>query len=419
MRAVAPRGRRRSAVLVAAALAALPALAGCATGAPAADVVVGTCRGFASGGTAIADQPLLERALATWRRIGGSMGLPEPIPAPSGPVCAVEAHWSDDGRGMVTLADATSTATYADTGAGGTITASEDLPDPGPEVLPALPVGDGMWRLSASVSQVELWVGAPGVPPTRVDVRGDQVDLDPPVAAFAEDHPQTLPHALLVLHAAGRLYAVTGGPPYSANHDEAFAVSLGTDDPSTVTSWEAVFRDSSGVPLVAQAVGFTPSGRQVPGVVDRELGVVALGNAPVSGTFLVLRQRLRDSSRGGRLGQPVVTLVQLSRNGADAQPVGVVGSSTGAWVGSAWLDPVQPGDPDPRELVVMGEPGALAGSELAITVRAQDGSTAIVYGPVALLAIRDDGSDATAARPRITVSAQVQELPVPPLGPLP
>ena len=398
-------------------MAAALALAGCTSDVQPAAVVVGTCRGFTSGGTAIGDRALLERAVATWRRIGGSMGLVEPIPPPVGPVCAVEAHWSDDGRGMVTLADATSTATYADAGSGGTITAASPLPEPAPgEVLPVLPVGDGMWRVSAAATQVELWVGAPGVPPTRVVVRGQQVDLDPAVGAFAEQHPQTLPHVLLVVHAAGGLYAATGGPPYSANHDEAFAVSLGRDDTATTPGWESVLHDSSGVPLVAQAVGFAPHGRQVQGVVDRQLEVVALANAPVSGTFLVLRQRLRS---GATLGPAVVTLVQLSLKGADAQPVGVIGSRTGAWVGSAWLDPVQPGDLDPRELVVMGEPGALAGSELAITVRAQDGSTAIVYGPVALLTIRDDETRLSVAdRPRITVSAQVQELPVAPLGPV-
>lgn len=404
-------------------LAAGLVLAGCSSGALPASVVVGTCRGFTSGGTALGDRALLERALATWRRIGGSMGLSEPVPPPSGPVCAVEAHWSDDQRGMVTLADATSTATYADSGAGGTVTAASSLPVPADDqVLPVLPVGDGMWRLSAAVTRAELWVGAPGVPPTRVVVQGDQVDLDPAVGTFAEQHPSTLPHALLLLHAGGRLYAATGGPPYSANHDEAFTVTLGRDDPSTTSSWESVLGDTAGVPLVAQAVGFAPRGRQVPGVVDRELGVVALGNAPVSGTFLVLRQRVRDEGAGdghGPPGPPIVTLVQLSRTGADAQPVGVVLSRTGAWVGSAWLDPVRSGDQDPRELVVMGEPGALAGSELAITVRAQDGSTAIVYGPAALLTIRDDEvRHSVADRPTITVSAQVQELPVPPLGPL-
>lgn len=412
-------------------LAAALVLSGCSSGTPAASVVVGTCRGFTSGGTAIGDRALLERALATWRRIGGSMGLSEPVPPPSGPVCAVEAHWSDDGRGMVTLADATSTATYADLGSGGTVTAAYALPDPGPdEVLPVLPVGDGMWRLAAGVTRAELWVGTPGVPPTRVVVPGDQVDLDPAVGVFAGQHPHTLPHVLLLAHVGGRIYAATGGPPYSANHDEAFTVSLGRDDSGTTTSWESVLRDSSGVPLVAQAVGFAPRGRQVPGVVDRELGVVALGNAPVSGTFLVLRDRVRGDggggvgagsggAGGGSLGPPIVTLVQLSRTGADAQPVGVVLSRTGAWVGSAWLDPVGPGDPDPRELVVMGEPGSLAGSELGITVRAQDGSTAIVYGPAALLTIRDDEVRHTAAdRPRISVSAQVQELPVAPLGPV-
>ncbi|GAA1881038.1 hypothetical protein [Lapillicoccus jejuensis] len=418
MRAVPPTGRRRPALLAAALLVALTAVAGCSSATPGPSVVVGTCRGFASGGTAIGDRALLERALATWRRIGGSMGLSEPVAAPVGPVCAVEAHWSDDGRGMVTLADATSTATYADAGAGGTLTATSDLPEPpADEVLPVLPVGDGMWRLAAAVTEAELWVGAPGVPPTRVVLQGDQVDLDPAVGTFAEQHPQTLPHVLVLLHAGGRLYAATGGPPYSANHDEAFAVSLGRDDPTTTTSWQSVLRDTAGVPLVAQAVGFAPRGRQVPGVVDRELAIVSLGNAPVSGTFLVLSQRVRDR---GALGAPVVTLVQQSRTGADAQPVGVVLSRTGAWVGSAWLDPVQNGDPDPRELVVMGEPGSLSGSELAITVRAQDGSTAIVYGPAALLTIRDDEvQHSVADRPTITVSAQVQELPVPPLGPLP
>lgn len=154
--------------------------------------------------------------------------------------------------------------------------------------------------------------------------------------------------------------------------------------------------------LLAQAVGFTPEGRQAPQQVDRQLTRVGVTTAG-PGTVLVVRQEPDD---GSHLAGEVVTVVQPSRGGADAQPVGAVTSPSGSWVGSVWLSAAAAGEPDPRELLVMGESGALGGT---VELQVSTGPSGLfAAGPLKVVT----GADLTelgtsSSRPAVWVSGRV------------
>ena len=417
---VRPRGqrlpaRRRWAALVLA-VAAVLGLAGCGAdcasfGAP----IVGTCRGFASRGLALHDRGLLIRALGTWRHQGGAMAQPVPVAPPVGPVCVIDAHWAP-GSAAVTLADRTHLATYRESDTGVVSVETDVMPPSAPHVLPLVSIGDGGWLLAQDVTSAQVLVGGPGLlaETTVVAVGRRVVDVDAAVNRFAVAHPGVLPHLLVLAHAAGRLYAATGGAPYSTDHSEVLLASLGPDDEATLRGWQGVLDQTSGVVLLAQSVGYTPTGGlQPPQQADRQLTLVGVTTAS-TGTVLVLRQEPDD---GSHLAPEVVTVAQRSRGGADVQPVGAVTSPTGSWVGSVWLSPLIEGLADPRELLVMGEPGSLGD---AIAIQASTGSDALVMsGPLHLLSAQElPGLDAGRTRPDVLVAGRVGRNDVLPLTPL-
>ncbi|MEO3937299.1 hypothetical protein V3N99_11130 [Dermatophilaceae bacterium Soc4.6] len=410
-----PARLRRLAAGLAAGLAAA-GLAGCgAGGAPYGVPIVGTCRGFVSQGLALPDRVLLLRALGSWQHEGGAMAQPVPIAPPVGPVCVIDAHRTP-GSAVVTLADGSHLATYRE-GATGVVTLSTDAMPPSPShVLPIVPIGDGRWLLARAVTSATVLVAAPGLESVATPVPAGQrvIDVDAAVNRYAVANPGALPHLLVLAHAAGRLYAATGGAPYAPDHAQVLMASLGPDQEERVAQWQTVLDQPSGVPLLAQSVGFTTTGGlQAPEQVDRQLTLVGVTFVR-SGTVLVVRQEPDD---GSHLAPEVVTVAQLSRAGADVQPAGMVTSPTGSWVASVWLTPALEGLAEGRELLVMGEPGSLGSM---IEIQASVGSDALVTsGPLQVLSSAHlPWLDAGKTRPEVTVVGRVGNADVLGLTPL-
>ncbi|MDQ2757255.1 MAG: hypothetical protein M3Y71_11935 [Actinomycetota bacterium] len=391
-------------------------IGGCGAGGAAYGVpIVGTCRGFASQGLELHDQTLLVRALGTWRHQGGAMAQPVPIAPPVGPVCVVDAHRSFD-RVLVTLADGAHLATYQESDAGVVTLTTDAMPSSAPHVLPLVSIGDGEWALARGVTSAQVLVGAAGLPAEveAVPVGRRVIDVDAAVNRFAAAHPGVLPHLLVLAHADGRLYAATGGAPYATDRAAVLVTSLGPDQAQRVAGWQEVLDLPSGVALLAQSVGFTTTGGlQSPQRVDRQLTLVGVTTAR-TGTVLVVRQEPDD---GSHLAPEVVTVAQRSRGGADVQPVGTVTSPTGSWVGSMWLSPVVEGLADPRELLVMGEPGSL-GSVIDLEASTRSAGL-ITSGPLQVVSGAElPGIDTAPTRPEVTVRGRVGNADVLPLTPL-
>ena len=426
--AVRRRTPLRYALALAVVLAVVLGTAACVgPAAVAVDPLVGTCRGFRSTGLEVRDPSLLRRAAALWDVKGGDQGQPGEVDAPAGAVCVVNAH-REGGRTVVTLADRSHLATYRETGPG---QSAEVTSSPLPASwlpLPLVPVGSGLWQLAQGVTSAEVWVGGLRAMPQRTAVGAgvDVVDVAGAARTFAGSHPGVLAHLVVVVRDRGMLYAATGGPPYAASYDdEVRAVSLGPDDAATRARWRDVLEGSSQLPLVAQAVGVTPAGPREPQQVDQQLTLVATAMAVSAGPVLVVGE---ESTDGGGVAREDVSVVQPSRDSAALRSVGTIASPSGAWSGWAWLSPIDAGDPDPRELLVMGQSGTLTVDEpLPLTAARTPlvelqvvvgGSAVIVSGPAAVLA--GDVLPALrsgATRPAVEVTGRVGAAQVVPLSP--
>ena len=345
----------------------------------------GQCLGFAPTGDELSDRALLGRALASWVAQGDA--TPQ-VPATTAPsreplhaVCAINAG-SVDGETYVTMVTPTRFATYVErTGTRqGLLSTTGDLTDPGPRfTLPALPVGAGRWQLSRDARSAAVHVGAPGRPQQVARIPDGQpvVPVQGLVDAYSAAYPGVLPHLLLLLQCGPTLYAAVGSSPYAASTDLVFPVAL-TGGALGRTEYDTLLASPSGVPLLSQAIGFTPAGRQEPQRISRSLSLVGSATATVGPVLVVLQHPEADAA------QPeAVSIVQLSRTGADVQLIGTVPTG-GGWSGGVWLQPVAEGDPDPRTFVAVGAPAEVR--DPLVTLRMTSGGPSVTRaGPVAVL----------------------------------
>lgn len=358
----------------------------------------GQCLGFAPTGDGLADRALLDRALATW--VAGS-GVPLHA------VCAINAG-SVDGETYVTMVTTARFATYVErTGTRqGLLSTTGDLADPGPRfTLPALPVGAGRWQLSRDARSAAVHVGAPGRPQQVARIPDGQavVPVQDLVDAYSAAYPGVLPHLLLLLQSGPTLYAAVGGSPYAASTDLVFPVALAGGALGR-TEYDTLLASPSGVPLLSQAVGFTPVGRQVPQRISRSLLLVGSATAPV-GPVLVVRQHPEADPT-----QPeAVSIVQLSNTGADVQPIGIVPAVSvvpagGGWSGGVWLRPVAEGDRDPGTFVAVGAPAGVR--DPPVTLRITSGGRSVTRaGPVVVLTGADLPGLSSVNHPPVAVTA--------------
>ena len=411
------RAAGRGAVVVA--VVAL-AVAACSAPSPrssnADGVVVATCRGFAPTGPLLGDRLLLARAVAAWEHDASPRGATADratdLAPPQGTVCVVGARF-ESGRVFVTMLDRAQLVTYEGVPGGtGQVSLHSDLPDPAPLTLPAIPVGEGRWQLGATVTQAEVWVGAPDAAPVHVTVPAGTrvVDVQQVVLDYARRHPTALAHLLLLARTPTGVYAATGGAPYAPSLDEVLPVALSTRDTTVAAAWDgyrALLAEPSGVPLLAQSVGFTRSGRQPAQRLSRLVTVIGRTTARTAGPVLVVGEEPPDGSHGS---PALVEVVQRSRDGADVQPVGVVLYPTGGWVGHVWLQPVQAGDLDPLELLVVGRPPLPGDPPLTIGVSGANGATVSVRGPVGIVpSAAVETPDLSGNRPYVAVTGHTAD----------
>ena len=345
----------------------------------------GSCLGFAPTGDDLSDRALLDRALASWvaRVDGGSVapGLTTPPTEPLHAVCAINAG-SVDGETYVTMVTSTRFATYVEPQGArhGLLSITGDLTNPAPGfTLPALPVGAGRWQLSRDARSAAVHVGAPGLPQQVARIPDGQtvVPVQDLVTTYAAAYPGALPHLLLLLQSGPTVYAAVGGSPYAASTDLVFPVAL-VGGALGRTAYDALLASPSGVPLLSQAIGFTPVGRQEPQRISRSLSLVGGATASVGPILVVLQHPEADAA------QPqAVSVVQLSRTGADVQPLGTVPPG-GGWSGGGWLQPVTERDRDPRTFVAVGAPAESV--DLPVTLRLTSAGRSVTRaGPVAVL----------------------------------
>ena len=341
-------------------------------------VTQGPCLGFAPTGDGLSDRALLDRALASWvARAGVALHA----------VCAINAG-SVGGGTYVTMVTTSRFATYTErTGTRqGLLSTTGELTDPGPRfTLPALPVGAGRWQLSRDARSAAVHVGAPGRPQQVARIPGGQtvVPVQDLVDAYSAAYPGVLPHLLLLLQSGPTLYAAVGSSPYAASTDLVFPVAL-TGGALGRTEYDTLLASPSGVPLLSQAIGFTPAGRQEPQRISRSLSLVGSATATVGPVLVVLQHPEADAA------QPAtVSIVQLSNTGADVQPVGTLPASPatpvdGGWSGGVWLRPTAEGDRDPRTFVAVGAPAGVG--DPPVTLRMTSGGRSVTRaGPVAVL----------------------------------
>lgn len=354
----------------------------------------GPCLGFAPTGDDLGDRALLERALASWvtrvdaDRDASRLGATTSPSAPLGRVCAINAGpgaGSNAGETYVTMVSSGRFATYVERSGTrqGLLATTGTLADPTATLaLPALPVGAGRWQLSKDARSAAVHVGAPGLPEqvTRVPEGQSVVPVQDLVGTYAAAHPRTLPHLLLILQCGPTLYAAVGGSPYAPSTDLVLPVALTGGAPGR-TAYDSLLASPSGVPLLSQAIGFTPVGGQEPQRVSRILSLVGGARATVGPVLVVLQRPEPDAMQSP---QPAaVSIVQLSGPGADVQPIGRAPEG-GGWSGGIWLRAVAEGDHDPRTFVAVGVP-ARVGDPL-VTLRMTSGGRSVTRsGPVAVL----------------------------------
>ncbi|MEO9153137.1 MAG: hypothetical protein ABI243_12110 [Lapillicoccus sp.] len=382
------------------------------------------CLGFAPTGVDLSDRALLERALASWAtrvdadRDAIRLGATTPRPAPLGRVCAINAGPAAGPAAdetYVTMVTSGRFATYVERSGTrrGLLATTGTLADPTTtSTLPALSVGAGRWQLSKDARAAAVHVGAPGLPEqvTRVPDGQAVVPVQDLVTTYAAAHPAALPHLLLILQSGPTLYAAVGGSPYAASTDLVLPVAL-TGGALGRTAYDSLLASPSGVPLLSQAIGFTPTGRQEPQRISRSLTLVGTATASVGPLLVVLQSPGPDAAQPGQPGQPLqaaqpaaVSVVQLSRTGADVQPIGTVPES-GGWSGGIWLQAVAEGDHDPRTFVAVGAPARVR--DPPVTLRVSSGGRSVTRtGPVAVLTGADlQGLGGGDHQPSVEVSA--------------
>ncbi|MEP6798513.1 MAG: hypothetical protein ABI890_10210 [Lapillicoccus sp.] len=360
-------------------------------GPPAGDPTIaagGPCWGFAPTGPERGDRALLERALASWvsrvadERAAARRAQAATQPEPLAAVCAVNADVVGD-ETYVTMVTAGRFATYVEAVGtrSGLIGTTGDLADPSPRfIVPALPVGAGRWQLAQNARSAAVHLGSPGQPESVTAIPDGQtvVPVQELATTYGAAHPGALVHLLLLLQSGEQLFAAVGGGPYAASLDTVFPVAL-TGGALGRTAYDTLLATPSGVPLLSQAIGFTPVGRQEPQRISRMLTVVGGAETPTVGPVLVVEQQAE-----GDPAQPhAVSIVQLSGTGADVQPIGQVPSG-GGWSGGVWLAAIAEGDHDPRTFVAVGRPARPADAPLSLRVTS-GGRTVTRAGPVVVL----------------------------------